>query len=63
VCKELITYSIDAEACTGCRSCARACPQEAISGEKKKPHVIDEAKCIRCGICLESCKFGAVLVS
>ncbi|RJX34927.1 MAG: NADH-quinone oxidoreductase subunit NuoF [Desulfarculus sp.] len=62
VCKELITYSIDAEACTGCMTCARACPQEAISGQKKKPHVIDEAKCIRCGICLESCKFGAVLV-
>ncbi len=63
VCKALITYTIDPEACTGCMTCARACPQEAISGEKKKPHLIDETKCIRCGICMDSCKFGAVLVS
>ena len=38
-------------------------PQSAISGEKKKPHAIDQELCIRCGICLESCKFGAVQVS
>ncbi len=63
VCKDLITFTIDAEACTGCMTCARACPQGAITGKKKKPHVIDESMCIRCGVCLESCKFGAVLVS
>ena len=62
VCKDLITYSIDPEACTGCRACARACPKDAITGEKKKPHTIDESLCIRCGMCLESCKFGAVKV-
>jgi ferredoxin len=63
VCKDLITFSIDPEACTGCMTCAKACPQGAISGEKKKPHVIDESKCIRCGVCLESCKFDAVRVA
>ncbi|MEW5912196.1 MAG: NADH-quinone oxidoreductase subunit NuoF [Thermodesulfobacteriota bacterium] len=63
VCKDLITYSIDPEVCTGCRACARACPQGAISGEKKKPHAIDESLCIRCGMCMESCKFGAIQVS
>jgi NADP-reducing hydrogenase subunit HndC len=62
VCKELITFSIDPEACTGCMACARACPQGAITGKKKKPHTIDESLCIRCGVCLESCKFGAVQV-
>ena len=62
ICKELISYQIDQEACTGCRTCARLCPQEAISGEKKKPHTIDQDKCIQCGICLESCNFGAVQV-
>ncbi|MFH1059864.1 MAG: NADH-quinone oxidoreductase subunit NuoF [Pseudomonadota bacterium] len=63
VCKELITYSIDADKCTGCMTCARQCPQKAISGEKKKPHTIDQSLCIRCGICMESCKFGAVQVA
>jgi NADP-reducing hydrogenase subunit HndC len=62
VCKDLITYRIDPEACTGCTTCARQCPNQCISGEKKKPHVIDASRCIRCGICKESCKFGAVLV-
>jgi NADH:ubiquinone oxidoreductase subunit F (NADH-binding) len=62
VCKELIRYSITADACTGCGACLKACPTEAISGDKKKPHKIDEAKCIRCGACLETCKFDAITV-
>jgi NADH:ubiquinone oxidoreductase subunit F (NADH-binding)/ferredoxin len=60
VCKPLISYSIDPEACTGCRACAKVCPTEAITGEKKKAHVIDTAKCIKCGACYETCKFDAV---
>ena len=65
VCKALITYSIDPENCTGCAACARQCPQEAISPvsqEKKAVHVIDQDLCIRCGVCMDSCKFGAVTV-
>jgi NAD-dependent dihydropyrimidine dehydrogenase PreA subunit len=62
VCKALITYEIDGEKCTGCRACARTCPSTCITGEKKKPHVIDASLCIRCGVCLESCKFDAVKV-
>lgn len=63
VCKDLITYQIDPEKCTGCMLCARNCPQKCISGEKKKPHRIETEKCIRCGICLDSCKFEAVQIS
>jgi NADH-quinone oxidoreductase subunit F len=62
VCKALITYWIDQEACTGCGLCARNCPQNCISGERKKAHQINEALCIRCGMCLDSCNFAAVKV-
>jgi NADH:ubiquinone oxidoreductase subunit F (NADH-binding)/(2Fe-2S) ferredoxin/Pyruvate/2-oxoacid:ferredoxin oxidoreductase delta subunit len=62
VCKPLISYSIDAEKCTGCGRCLRDCPAEAISGVKKEAHSIDQEKCIKCGSCYELCKFEAVLV-
>ncbi len=62
VCKPLFHYEIDAEACTGCQSCARKCPQDAIAGEKKQPHQLDQTKCIKCGICYEACKFDAIVI-
>jgi len=62
VCRELITYSIDPQLCTGCTLCARNCPQDAISGERKKVHVVDAELCIRCGICRDVCRFDAVVV-
>jgi len=62
VCKALFHYEIDAEACTGCGLCAKKCPQDAISGEKKEPHELDQEKCIKCGICYEACKFNAIAI-
>ncbi len=62
VCKSLITYTIDADKCTGCLVCAKRCPESTIEGEKKKPHRIIQDGCIKCGVCLDVCKFDAVHV-
>ncbi|MEE1085608.1 MAG: NADH-quinone oxidoreductase subunit NuoF [Schaedlerella sp.] len=61
-CVDLLTYSIEADKCRGCTLCARKCPVNAISGEVKKPHVINPDVCIRCGQCMNSCRFKAIIV-
>jgi NADH:ubiquinone oxidoreductase subunit F (NADH-binding)/(2Fe-2S) ferredoxin/NAD-dependent dihydropyrimidine dehydrogenase PreA subunit len=61
-CKDLISFSILTDNCTGCTLCFRNCPVEAISGEKGKVHNIDQDKCIKCGICFSKCKYEAILV-
>jgi NADH-quinone oxidoreductase subunit F len=63
VCRALIEYYIDPQACTGCGACVRPCPQEAINGEKKQPHTINVELCIKCGACRDVCRFDAVLVN
>ena len=61
VCKKLLKYSIIEDKCKGCTLCARNCPVDAISGAVKTPHVIDTAKCIKCGACMDNCRFGAII--
>ena len=61
VCKELLSYQILADKCRGCTACSHVCPAAAISGNLREPHVIDKEKCLKCGACLEKCKFGAII--
>jgi NADH:ubiquinone oxidoreductase subunit F (NADH-binding)/ferredoxin len=62
VCKDLISYVVDQERCTGCVVCAKSCPTGAIIGEPKKTYSVLQDKCIKCGICLSVCppRFGAI---
>ncbi len=61
VCKKLVSYSIVEDKCKGCTACARKCPVGAISGAVRQPHTIDTSKCIKCGVCVETCKFDAII--
>jgi NADH:ubiquinone oxidoreductase subunit F (NADH-binding) len=60
VCKDLRAYVISAERCTGCMVCLKKCPEDAITGSAREPHLINQDKCTRCGICYEVCKFSAI---
>ena len=62
-CEALISLYILPDKCQGCGICRRACPTEAIMGDKRMIHIIDQDKCIKCGTCLEVCpdRFGAVV--
>jgi NADH:ubiquinone oxidoreductase subunit F (NADH-binding)/(2Fe-2S) ferredoxin/NAD-dependent dihydropyrimidine dehydrogenase PreA subunit len=59
-CRNLLSYRIDADKCKGCTLCSRVCPNSAIEGKVKEAHSILLEKCIKCGACMEKCKFGAI---
>jgi NADH:ubiquinone oxidoreductase subunit F (NADH-binding)/(2Fe-2S) ferredoxin/Pyruvate/2-oxoacid:ferredoxin oxidoreductase delta subunit len=62
VCKALIQYLIDPDKCTGCQACFKNCPVTCIAGERKQVHVIDQSRCIKCGMCHSVCNFDAVRI-
>ncbi|ACV64534.1 Respiratory-chain NADH dehydrogenase domain 51 kDa subunit [Desulfofarcimen acetoxidans DSM 771] len=62
VCKDLLHYLVLEDQCIACGICAKACPVDAISGERKKPpYKIDPEKCIRCGACMEKCPKDVII--
>ncbi len=60
VCKDLLHYKIDSDKCKGCTLCARTCPADAIIGSVREVHMINPEKCVKCGACMEKCRFGAI---
>ncbi|MEG2678516.1 MAG: NADH-quinone oxidoreductase subunit NuoF [Oscillospiraceae bacterium] len=60
VCKKLVQFKIDPTLCRGCTLCATNCPTKSISGVVRSPHVIDQETCIKCGTCMDHCRFEAI---
>jgi len=60
-CLPLVNFSVIEEKCSGCTLCAKNCPVDAISGKPKEVHIIDQATCVKCGKCITSCNFNAIL--
>ena len=63
VCRPLLTYTVDEEKCTGCMVCLKNCPAKAITGERKKPHLINQDLCTKCGVCFTKCKFDSIILT
>ncbi|MCL1896689.1 MAG: NADH-quinone oxidoreductase subunit NuoF [Clostridiales bacterium] len=61
VCRDLLNYRVVTENCMGCTACARICPVGAVTGTVKEAHEIDQAICIKCGACIDKCKFDAII--
>ncbi|MCK5128050.1 MAG: 4Fe-4S binding protein [candidate division Zixibacteria bacterium] len=59
VCRDLIKFVITDD-CTGCMACIKVCPVDAITGEKKKIHILDQELCTQCGSCFDICKFDSI---
>ncbi|MBE0648264.1 MAG: NADH-quinone oxidoreductase subunit NuoF [Bacteroidales bacterium] len=63
VCRPLLTYTVDQEKCTGCMVCLKNCPANAITGERKQPHLISQELCTQCGVCYSKCKFDSIILT
>ena len=61
-CKQLLTYEVIPDKCTGCLVCKRGCPVGAIDGDKKIVHFIHQELCTKCGDCYSKCKFDAIKI-
>lgn len=58
-CKNLVSFYIN-EKCIGCGACARKCPANCITGERKVRHIINQIKCLKCSECYNTCRFAAI---
>lgn len=60
-CKGLIKKYLILDNCVGCTLCAKRCPVQCITGERKGLHIINQDSCIQCGECFAACNFDAII--
>ncbi len=56
---------VDAEKCTGCQLCVKACPADSLKMQNKKALMVAEDKneCMFCGDCQAICPVDAITMT
>ncbi|MFZ2620031.1 MAG: 4Fe-4S dicluster-binding protein [Alphaproteobacteria bacterium] len=46
--------------CVGCTKCMKVCPEKAISGARRRLHLVNPALCTGCGDCVPVCPVDCI---
>jgi heterodisulfide reductase subunit A len=58
---EAIHAEVDADLCSGCRSCLAVCPYKAISFDTSREVAeVSPIRCVGCGTCVAACPAGVI---
>ena len=60
--KNVVTLSVDSQACRGCGACIDVCPHRVLVLSEKRIAIGDRDACMECGACARNCAFGAITV-
>ena len=64
VCRNLITYRVIPEKCTGCLACITACAYQCDHRREERSRMSSiRTRCEKCGACVAVCKHDAIEVS
>ena len=60
--KNVVSLSLTAEKCTGCKKCTEVCPHGFFDLANGKARILERDLCIECGACALNCPAEAIKV-
>ena len=61
--EDVVTLSLNADACVGCGMCTLVCPHGVLAMEGRKAAIVDLDGCMECGACATNCPGEALTVT